>query len=450
LISILAAGLLVALKLTTGIVTGSLGLISAGIESSGDVVAAVLTFFALRLAQQPADREHPFGHGRVENLSALGEAAILIAGGAFILTEGITRLHAGGQPPDAAWYSFAVIAVALVVDASRTLISLRTARTYSSAALRSNAFHFAGDLVGSLAVLVGLVLVRLGLGGADSVAALFVAALVFAAAARLVWENSATLMDRAPAEVDRAVRAAIGALGLPLAVRRVRVRDSGGRAFADVVVGVPPAEAVGQGHATADAIERAVERAVPGSDVVVHIEPGTGEEALRERVLAAALGVPGVREAHNVNIYELDGEQAVSLHVKLPATLSIAEASAVARQVEEAVRGGAPNVGRVQTHLEPLSEPHPARRLADATAGAITRRVRELALARSGREPVAVEVLATDVGAVVFLTIGLDPRTTLAQAHRLASALEEDIQLHPNVADVIVETRPAPRPEPPA
>jgi cation diffusion facilitator family transporter len=162
LMSIGAAAVLVALKLGTGIVAGSLGLVSAGIESSGDVVAAVLTFAAIRFALRPADREHPYGHRRAENLGALGEAAILIGGGVFIVVEAVIRLSEGGHELEARWYVFAVIGVALLVDVSRIAVSLRTARTYQSPALRSNAFHFAGDMAGSLAVLCGLVAVAAG------------------------------------------------------------------------------------------------------------------------------------------------------------------------------------------------------------------------------------------------------------------------------------------------
>src|ERR1700742_4085936 len=127
LVSIAAASLLVALKLGVGLATGSLGLISTGIESSGDVVAAVLTFFAVRLGGRPADPEHPYGHRRAENLGALGEAAILLAGGLFVAVEAIGHLARDSSPPGIHWFQFAVIGVALAVDLSRTIVSLRAA-----------------------------------------------------------------------------------------------------------------------------------------------------------------------------------------------------------------------------------------------------------------------------------------------------------------------------------
>jgi cation diffusion facilitator family transporter len=177
LASIAAAGLLVILKLGVGLLTGSLALISAGIESSGDVVAASLTFFAVRLGRQPADPEHPYGHARAENLGALGEAAILLGGGLIVAVEAIKHLISPSGTPDTHWYVFAVIAVALGVDLTRTVISLRTARRYGSPALRANAFHFAGDMAGSVAVLVGLLLVRAGFTRGDASAALVIAAM---------------------------------------------------------------------------------------------------------------------------------------------------------------------------------------------------------------------------------------------------------------------------------
>src|SRR5579884_123493 len=291
-VSIGAATLLVALKLGTGIVTGSLGLVSAGIESSGDVVAAVLTFFAIRLGVRPADVEHPYGHRRAENLGALGEAAILSGGGIFIVIEAIVRLTEGRHELDARWYIFAVIGLALLVDVSRIAVSLRTARRFHSAALRSNAFHFAGDMAGSVAVLGGIVAVRAGFEQGDAVAAVVVACIIFAAAARLIYENARVLMDTTPTVARAQAEAAIHGLGDAIELRRLRLRESGGRYFADAVVGVPPGQPLVESHTTADAVEAAVRDALPDTDVVVHLEPRREGLDLRDRVLAIALAEP--------------------------------------------------------------------------------------------------------------------------------------------------------------
>jgi len=176
---VLAAVALVALKLGTGLATHSLGLVSEALHSGTDLVAALLTFFAVGVAVRPADVQHAYGHGKAEHLAALAEGGILVLASLFISWQAIARLAGSSvSHVNAAWYAFAVLAVVLAVDAGRTLVSWRASRRYRSAALASNALHFASDFAGTVAVLVGLVLVRAGYHRADAVAALFVAALV--------------------------------------------------------------------------------------------------------------------------------------------------------------------------------------------------------------------------------------------------------------------------------
>jgi cation diffusion facilitator family transporter len=440
LVSIAAAGGLVALKLGVGLASGSLGLISSGIESSGDVIAAVLTFFAVRLGGRPADPEHPYGHRRAENLGALGEAGILVAGGVFVAVEAVSHLARNARPPDLHWYQFVVIAVALVVDLSRTVVSLRVGRRYASAALRSNAFHFAGDMAGSLAVLIGLLAVDAGFAQGDAVAALVVAAIICAAAVRLIGENANVLMDRTPAEAREAAERAIARLGGDIELSRLRLRESAGRYFADVVVAVRPGQAVVEGHATANLIEDAVEGALPGSDVVVHVEPRRRGLDLRERILAIALAEPLVMEAHDITIFEQGDELNVSLHLKFPADLELQQAEQIADRVEQSICER-PGVAAVQTHLEPLERTLTARPADVGSDLQARREIGRLVRERTGSEPQRVKLLSTESGRVVFLTLGVERGQSLSAAHRLASELEEELRRRvPDVADVVIRT----------
>ncbi|HZB85771.1 MAG TPA: cation diffusion facilitator family transporter, partial [Gaiellaceae bacterium] len=363
LVSVVAALVLIAVKLATGLATGSLGLLSEAAHSGTDLVAALLTFFAVGVAVRPADRGHPYGHGKAEHLAALAEASILGVLSLAIAVTAVRRLARGSADVDAAWYALLVIGIVIVIDASRAAVSQRAARRYQSAAFGASALHFASDLAGSTAVLVGLLAARAGYPEGDAAAALFVAALVLAAATRLIRQNVDVLMDRAPAREMEAARTAIEQLDPRVQLRRLRMRRAAGRHFADVVIGVPPAAGVEQGHAAANAVEAAVERAVPGSDVVVHVEPGEAEEALRERAHAAALRVPRVREIHNIVVLEVGDITEVSLHLKLPGSLSLAEAHEVACEVEAEILSAVPGVDSVQTHLEPLAEPSAGRRV---------------------------------------------------------------------------------------
>src|SRR6187200_2632009 len=283
LVSIVAAAVLVVLKLGAGVASGSLGLVSEALHSGTDLVAALLTFFAVGVSGRPADEQHQYGHGKAEHLAALFEAAVLALVSVGVAALAVARLAGWIEHSvDAAWWAFLVIGFVLLIDVSRTVTSLRTARRFHSAALLSNALHFGSDCAGPLAVLIGLVGVRAGWPEADSVAALFVAALVPSAALRLMRRNVDVLMDRAPADAEEAARQAIAGVEPEVTLRRLRMRSAAGQHFADVVIAVAPDAAVAQGHAAADAVEAAVERALPETDVVVHVEPAEEDAVTRE------------------------------------------------------------------------------------------------------------------------------------------------------------------------
>ena len=298
--------------------------------------------------------------------------------------------------------------------------------------------------MGTLAVLAGLTAAALGWPQGDSVAALFVAGLVVAAAIRLIRRNVDVLMDRAPADATAAARQAIREQVPGVSLRRLRLRQAAGRHFVDVVIGVAPGAAVAQGHAAANDVEEAVRRALPESDVVVHVEPQAAEDSeIRERAQDAALHVPNVREVHNVNVLTVDGHTEISLHLKLPGTLSLDSAHAVAEQVERSILDSVPEAAAVQTHLEPLGEAsdgwRPGPGEVEQDAESVLRIVRE----ETGKAPRVLRLLGTEDGLLVFLTLGLDPHTELAEAHRMASAVEERIRRErPDIADVHVHTEP--------
>jgi cation diffusion facilitator family transporter len=442
LISVGAAVALIVLKLAAGLPSHSLGLVSEALHSGTDLIAALLTFFALGVAVRPADVAHQYGHGKAQHLSALAEGAILVLASCFIAWRAATHLLGSRTTAvEATWYAFVVIGVVIVVDISRTVVSWRAARRYESAALAANALHFGSDLAGSGAVLFGLVLVREGYARADSAAALFVAVLVLIAAARLMKRNVDVLMDRAPADAEEAARAAIAGIEPAVALRRLRMRQAGGRQFADVVITVSPGAAVGQGHAAADRVEAALHDALPESDVVVHVEPQEDEAAIRDRAHAAALGVPRVREVHNVTVLDVGGRTELSLHLKLPGELTLGEAHEVANEVEAAISAAVAEVDSVQTHLEPLAEAAAGRTMEDDSAErrVVLRIVRNV----TGEEPRELRFVQTDEGLTAYLTLGLDPASPLADAHARASEIEEQIRrARPDIADVIVHTEP--------
>jgi cation diffusion facilitator family transporter len=443
--SVIAAAVLIAIKLAVGLATNSLGFMAEAAHSGTDLAAALLTFFAIGVASRPADTTHGFGHGKAEHLSALAECAVLAMVSVLLAVVAIRRLGADAPAEvETTWWAFAVIGIVIAIDLTRLVISRRAAQEFGSAALAANALHFAGDLAGTIAVLVGLLLTRAGLPEADAFAALFVAALVLIAAIRMARVNVDVLMDHTPLEATATATRAIESLGPDIALKRLRMREAGGRQFADVVISIPPAAALAEGHLAADAVEAAIQRELPNADVVVHVEPGSLDEAdIRERVLAAALAVSGTREIHNVRVFFHGAHADVALHLKLPSSHDVATAHNVATAVERSILAACPMIGHVTTHLEPLDDPisEASQVAVDARiAERITLTVREV----TGHPPNTLRMTATPDGLVVFLAVAVDGSIALSDAHVLSGVVRRRLrEQFDDLADVVVHTEPA-------
>jgi divalent metal cation (Fe/Co/Zn/Cd) transporter len=335
-----------------------------------------------------------------------------------------------------------VVAVVVIgIDLWRTLASHRAAIEYGSPAFSANALHFASDLAGSVAVFIGLTLVAVGFEAGDALAALVVATIVAIGAWRLLWDNVQVLMDVAPEGAERVATRAVESLDLPIRLRRLRIRRSAGAYLADVVIGVSATDHVSQGHAMADLVERAVETALPGSDVVVHVEPDERGATIRDRVTAAALAHPGIHEVHNVRVLLLDGTPEVSLHLKVRPDMRLDSAHDLADRVEADIRRVVPGVTHVDVHIEPIdAEATEADRVEDE-------RLREAAttavLEVTGREPTNVRLRVTPKGLVAYVTVLAAADQPLRDAHALATRVEERLgELVPQLVDVVVHTEP--------
>jgi divalent metal cation (Fe/Co/Zn/Cd) transporter len=288
-----------------------------------------------------------------------------------------------------------------------------------------------------------MIFVSAGQPSADAVAALFVAALVVAAALRLARQSVDVLMDRTELGAEDRIRGALARLEEPLELRRIRVRQAAGRHFADLVVAVPSDAGVTQAHAIADDVERVVEESLPGADVVVHVEPSETSGDLRELATAAASSVPEVREVHNVRVMHLPEGYELSLHVKLPRELSLTDAHGVVERLEALVQTAIPKLRRVHTHIEPLADMdwahRPARDDTTTEREAIVATVKRV----TGAEPAAVAFRDGAGGRIALVTITLPGEEPLPSAHRHAGLIEEAVREQcPTLGDVIVHTEP--------
>jgi cation diffusion facilitator family transporter len=440
LLSFLAALALVATKLLVGLATSSLGILAEALHSGLDAVAALLSLYAVGVAERPPDEQHQYGHGKAQHLAALSEAAILAAVAIWIGFEAVMRLRSGGGDVQPEWYAFVLLFGVLIVDAARWSVSFRTGTRERNAALLASAWHFASDFAGTTAVLIGLALVSAGYPRADAVAALTVAGLVLVAAARLALRNIDALMDRAPSGLDRQIGQIAQAVPGVAEVRSVRVREAGGESFADVVIGVSRLEGLERSHQTMDQVEDAVRSQIGPAQVTVHVEPSTGAEAPNERVAAAALRVPGVVETHNISVLEQGtGGRAITLHVRLPEDMPMRDAALTVEQLKREIRSEF-GVARVYAHVEPSAlGAQPARDIG-AEQPQLVRAASEAVTRVAGQGAAEVVVYRQGERLLVVTSLRAEPGRSVREAHVLASRVEDAVRdALDSVDDVIVE-----------
>ena len=279
--SVMAAIGLTVFKLVVGIMTNSLGILAEAAHSGLDLVAALVTFFAVRWSGHPADQEHQYGHGKVENLSALFETGLLLLTCVWIIYEALRRLLFQTAIVDATFWAFLVMFVSIGVDISRSRMLSRTAIKYNSQALEADALHFSTDIWSSVVVILGLVGVRLAdnylrlqrLANADAIAALVVAGIVILISIRLGVRAVQGLLDRAPLGLREQVQETAQSIAGVVDCHQVRVRTSGPEMFVDLHITVDPQLSLQHAHDLTEQVEEAIQKLVPNADVTVHVEP---------------------------------------------------------------------------------------------------------------------------------------------------------------------------------
>lgn len=359
--SVLAAVLLTSFKLVVGIFTNSLGILSEAAHSGLDLVAALVTLFAVRVADRPPDREHQYGHGKVENLSALIETFLLLATCVWIIHEALDRLLAAAAVQvDASFWAFAVMATSIVVDVNRSRMLMRAARKHRSQALEADALHFSTDIWSSSVVIGGLVLVRAAgsvpapyrewLLGADAAAALVVAGIVVMVSLRLGKRTIDGLLDRAPAGLAETIGVAALAVEHVRGCGRVRIRPSGPITFVEMAVQLDPDLSTAQAHQVAGQVRAAIQDHWPSCEVTVHAEPAQVREediSGQARAVAAEMAL----SAHDVHVHRIKEGYQVDVDVEVPGDLTLDEAHRRATRYEKALEDRLTPVARVTTSI---------------------------------------------------------------------------------------------------
>jgi cation diffusion facilitator family transporter len=451
--SVVAAVLLTGLKVVVGLLTGSLGILAEAAHSGLDLVAALVTFFAVRLSDRPPDEQHLYGHGKIENLSALIETLLLLITCVWIMYEAIQRLFFKTVEIEATVWAFAVMAISIVVDFSRSRILYRAARKHKSQALEADALHFSTDIWSSSVVIVGLLLVwlseRLGpewawLVRADAIAAMVVAAIVVYVSLQLGKRAVAVLLDTAPPGLVGQISAEASQVPGVQNLGPVRVRQAGAGVFVDLAVEVDRSASLEEAHQIAEAVDERVSQLVYRGDVVVHVDPVRCSEENLSQAVSAIAGRLGLR-THDVHAHEVRGHYFVDLHVEVSANLTLGQAHQRVSQLEAAVRRELPGVQDIHSHIEPVSSlAFPGAALAFDEASTLKTQIVAITEQVPGLHGCArIHVRLGADGYDIALQCLADPDLPIAGAHRLAHDAERRIRAQvPGISQVLIHVEP--------
>ncbi len=447
--SVFAAFGITILKIIVGLSTGSLGILSEAAHSGLDLIAAVITLLSVRVSDKPADADHQYGHGKVENFSAFIETGLLLLTCVWIVYEAARRLffhHVEIEPSIAA---FAVMAMSMAVDFWRSRALKRIADKYDSQALQADALHFRTDVWSSAVVISGLALVMAGqrwsvgwLRDADPIAALFVAGVVVYVSWRLARQTIDALLDAAPAGVRARIVGEVLSVDGILGIGRVRIRRAGNRYFADLAVAVARNVTFQKSQSVAEAVTSAVQRVLPDADVVVHSMPRARHgENIFDRVRAVA--TRNNFNVHEVSVQQIGGRLHVEQHLELDENLSLKEAHDQVTLLEAEIKNDVPEIFSILTHIE--SEP--------ATIEPADAVIRNVSLEKKLKNIAAEFPDVLDVHDVQFKRVRdhtyvschctMSDRLPLSKAHDVCTALEIRFkQAAPELFHVLIHPEP--------
>src|SRR6202035_2817791 len=442
-ISVFASAGMATAKFVVGIAIGSLALISEALHSSVDVVATIITWMVVRVSDRPADKEHHYGHGKLESISALGVIALLyvLAGG--ILVESYSRLSEGAPPPTISAIPFMVLLVDIAVNFWRARTLDRAANDTKSQALAADALHFASDVLGSVAVIVGLALSGLGYRWGDAAAAIGVAIVIALLGLRMARSTVETLLDRAPEGASAKAAAAIRSVPGVVDVERLRVRMVGSTHFIDAIVKVPRTFPIDRVEEIKRKAQAAVAKVLDDADLTFTAVPVARDtESVRERIMVIARN-SGLA-IHHVTVHDLGGKLTVSIDLEVDGEMALLAAHDIAHELERNIREEFGEDVEVDTHIEPLEPEVPmGADGAPERVGAI-----KSALSRSPANGAihdihSVRVRNTDAGEIVNFHCRAAPSMSVIKVHENVDEIERALRrAFPTVKRVISHAEP--------
>lgn len=455
--SVLAAVFLTTLKTVVGTLSGSLGILSEALHSALDLVAAAVTYLSVRVSDKPADPDHPFGHGKIEHLSAFIETGLLIITCGWIIWEAARRLFFREVHVEPSVWGFGVMFISITIDTFRSRALFRVARKYNSQALEADALHFSTDVYSSSVVILGLILVYIAqqkdirwLRNADPLAALVVAGIIVYITLRLGKRTVDALVDAAPEGITRRISEVIAPVPGVLNLDRIRVRQSGSRLFVDLKLTLESNIPLEHAKSVADLVEAEVHQLYSTADVVIYTTP---REPSADDVVEKIRSVAHRQNflIHEVTAYEVEGRVIVNLDMEVDPNLSLVVAHEQATRLEHAILQQLPAVQEVNIHIEPLLKGVESGNQATLDRAQIEHRLMKIARKTPGvLDCHSVEAHQVGENVVVSMHCTVEAQLSVARVHDLTEILEFKFrQAFPQIFKVSIHAEPRQSSDPP-
>ncbi len=441
--SILAAVFLITAKTVVGLLTGSLALLTDAVHSLLDMGASIITLFAVRYSDRPADMDHHYGHGKIESLGALAQILFLLTACGGIIYEAMHRLQMRQHVVDLNIWAFLVVLMSISIDYTRVRVLRRAAQKYSSQALAADALHFASDIYVSTVVLFGLAAVKLGFPMADPLAAIIVSLFIIFIAFRLGRRSVDILLDRAPAETETIIRDTIKGFPDILDIAKLRLRSDGRLTFAELALSVDRALTFGRADELGGHLKNELQKRLPRVDVVFTLTPASAESektADTVRFVVSSFDLT----LHHLIINETSDGIFISMHVEMPGSITLDEAHRRAGEISARLHQSIDHLKKTVIHTEPYHHPEPNAAVAPLDLGALRKEVKTIVESFPGVDDCHNIILTSLAnGLALSADMRMDGSYTLDRAHHTSELVEKRLRHEiPDLASITLHLEP--------
>lgn len=447
--SVLAAVFLTIIKMVVGLTTRSLGIISEAAHSALDLGAAFITLFAVKASDKPADERHNFGHGKIENFSALIEAFLLLVTCIWIIYEAVGKIASKNYDVKPDVYAFAVMIITIVINISRFISLDRAAKKFNSQALKADALHFSSDIYSSIVVLVGLFFSSIGFPEADPIAALGVSVLVLIATFRLSKETYDALIDTAPIGSVEKIKDCVMSVDGVLSCEKVRVRTSGSIIFIDINVGLNEYENHQDIHRIIHEIREKVNLKYPNSDISIYTFPveesdNMSHDEVYSNIKKICYEIKGIKNAHHIKVFNVEGKKHILMHVEAENDIDLEEAHRLVHVLKEKIIETIENVSDV--FITPQIRQHDQAEVVDVTVDNTKMLTNIELLVNNTINNISchkIKLYKQDESYTVFLHCNLSSKTKLDGLENVSSKISKNIKKHfSSINDVNIHFEP--------